>query len=57
MSEVRQKLLFTEPFVPCLDYSQEFMLRAFSFLSEYHKLSALLQANWSSHRVMALARH
>lgn len=57
MSEVRQNLLFTEQFVPCLDHSQEFMLRAFSFLSGYHKVSALLQAKWNSPRVMALARH
>lgn len=57
MSEVRQNLLFTEQFVPCLGHSQEFMLRAFSFLSGYHKASALLQAKWNSPRVMALAQH
>ena len=55
MSEVRQNLLFTEQFVPCLGYNQEFKLRAFSFLRGYHKVSALLQAKWSHPRVMALA--
>lgn len=49
--------LCTEQLVPCLGYSQEFMLKAFSFLSGYHKVSALLQAWWSSPRLMAPAQH